>query len=162
MSATSRPTIAEMIAFSERPSIGAVKTRSAVAQHRDPIGERDDFVDAVRGVDDRNARLRQLAHDLEQRLAFRLDSAEVGSSMIRIRASSDSALAISTSCCSPTLSSAMRLCGSISMPSRFRSALAALTIRRRSTNVAEDQRLAAEKDVVGRGQFRNEIQVPDE
>ena len=43
----------------------------AVAQHRHAIGERDDFVQAVRRVDDRNARLRQLPHDLEQGLAFR-------------------------------------------------------------------------------------------
>ena len=70
-SATSRPTIAEMIAPGERPSIGGGQDAPAVAQHGDPIGEREDFVDAVRGVDDRDARRRELAHDLEQRLAFR-------------------------------------------------------------------------------------------
>ena len=88
-----------------------------------------------------------------------VESADVGSSMIRMRASSDSALAISTSCCSPIRSSAMRRCGSISMPSRFRSALAAFTMRRRSTIVPSDQRLAAEEDVLGRGQFRNQIEL---
>ncbi len=54
----------------ERPSIGAVKTRSTVAQHGHAIGERKDFVQAVRSVDDCNARLRELSHDLEQGLAF--------------------------------------------------------------------------------------------
>src|ERR1700721_1696718 len=93
-----------------------------------------------------------------------LESADVGSSMIKIRASSDSALAISTNCCSPILSSAMRRCASISMPRRFKSALAALMIRPWSTKAPRisgsppRRRLAAEEDVLGRGQFRNQVQ----
>ena len=43
----------------------------AVAQHGHAIGELEHLVHAVRGVDDRDAFARELAHDLEQRLAFR-------------------------------------------------------------------------------------------
>ena len=46
------------------------------------------------------------------------ERAEVGSSMIRMRASSDRALAISTSCCSPMRRPPTRASGSRSMPSR--------------------------------------------
>ena len=87
-----------------------------------------------------------------------LESAEVGSSIIRIRASSDSALAISTSCCSPTRSSATRLCGSISMPSRAQQPVRGLGDPSPIDDRPGDQRLAAEKDVVGRRQFGNEIE----
>ena len=54
--------------------------------------------------------------------------------MIRIRASSDSALAISTSCCSPTRSPATRASGSSSIPSRSSSRRAAATVARRARN----------------------------
>src|SRR5215813_9022498 len=62
------------------------------------------------------------------------ESAEVGSSMMRMRARSDSALAISTSCCSPTRSRATTLAG-------------------------EALRLAPEKDVLGHRQLRHEVQL---
>ena len=88
-----------------------------------------------------------------------VDSAEVGSSIIRMRASSDSALAISTSCCSPTLSSATRLCGSMSMPSRRKSAVRRLRDPPPIDDGPGDQRLASEEDIVGRGQFGNEIEL---
>ena len=52
----------------------------------------------------------------------------------------------------------MRRCASISMPSRFRSALAALMIRRWSTKAPSIQRLAAKEDILGRSQFRNQVQ----
>ena len=60
------------------------------------------------------------------------ERAEVGSSMIRMRASSERALAISTSCCSPMRRPAMRASGSSSMPRRARSFRAAAVIAWRS------------------------------
>ena len=59
--------------------------------------------------------------------------AEVGSSMIRMRAESDSALAISTSCCSPTRSVPTRASGSSAMPSRSSRAAAERLLALRST-----------------------------
>ena len=88
-----------------------------------------------------------------------VDNADVGSSIIRIRASSDSALAISTNCCSPTRSSATRLCGSISMPSRLSSPFAALGDPPPIDDHSGDQRFASEEDVVRRRQFGNEVEL---
>src|SRR3981081_2915475 len=81
------------------------------------------------------------------------DSAEVGSSMIRMRASSDSALAISTSCCSPIRNSAPRQSGSLEHPLRRPDNAATIDQR------AGDQRLAAEEDVVGDAQFGDEVEL---
>ncbi len=44
---------------------------AAVAQHSDPVGQFDDFVDAMRGKDDRDARGGELPDNLEKDLAFR-------------------------------------------------------------------------------------------
>ena len=98
----SRPTIAAMMRSRVSSAIGAVTHVAAVAQHRDPVGERHHLVDAVRDVDDRRRRRAASCRMIRKSRAHSAgDSAEVGSSMIRMRASSDSALAISTSCCSP-------------------------------------------------------------
>ena len=106
----------------------------AVAQHGDAIGESDDLVQTVRRVDDRDARLRQLPHDLEQGLAFR--ARKRGRRLVhdqdprvqRQRLGDLDQLLFAY----PELAR-MRRCASISMPSRFKSALAALMIRRWST-----------------------------
>ena len=88
-----------------------------------------------------------------------VDSAEVGSSIIRMRASSDSALAISTSCCSPTRRSATRLCGSMAIPSLLRSPSAARAIRRRSTIVPAISGSRPRKMLSAAREFRNEIEL---
>ena len=87
------------------------------------------------------------------------DSAEVGSSMIRMRASSDSALAISTSCCSPTRSPATRASGSRSMPSRPRSSRAAATVARRSRSTPPISGSRPRKMLAATRQFRDEVQL---
>ncbi len=86
------------------------------------------------------------------------DSAEVGSSMIRMRASIDSALAISTSCCSPTRSEPMRASGSRSMPSRLQQRPGSRGARLAVDDQAGDQPLAAEEDVVGDAELGNQVE----
>ena len=53
-SASSRPTIAAMIRSAVSSAIGAVSDVPAVAQHGDPVGQREDLVHPVRDVDDRH------------------------------------------------------------------------------------------------------------
>ena len=154
-----RPTIAEMIAFDESLSIGAVRTRrpSRSTVTRSASATTSSMRCEVKMIATPAAAswrttLNSVSHS-------DVDSAEVGSSIIRIRASSDSALAISTSCCSPTRSSATRLCGSMSMPSRRSSAVRRLGDPAPIDDRPGDQRLASEEDVVGRRQFGNEIEL---
>ena len=59
----------------------------------------------MRDVDDRHALRLEVADDAEQDLDLGALSAEVGSSMIRMRALRDRALAISTICCWPIIRS---------------------------------------------------------
>ena len=158
VSVTSRPTIAEMIALSDRPSIGAVNTRSPSRSTVTAIGESDDFVQAVRRVDDRNARLRELPHDLEQGLAFR--GRERGRRLVhdqnprvqRQRLGDFDQLLFAD----PELGDAT-----------LRVNLDAEPLQERARGLddapvvdegAEDQRLAAKEDVLGRGQFGNQVQ----
>src|ERR1700738_4122164 len=84
------------------------------------------------------------------------DSAEVGSSMTRMRVSSDSALAISTSCCSPLAGSAagVNVDAEAAQQAFCRSDDTASIDQR-----AGNQRLAAKKDVVGHAQFGDEIEL---
>ena len=73
-----------------------------VAQHGDVVADADQLLQPVRDVDDRDAAAPsgRRSPGTGSRPRPR-SSAEVGSSMIRMRASSDTALAISTSCCWP-------------------------------------------------------------
>src|ERR1700722_17653322 len=87
-----------------------------------------------------------------------VESADVGSSMIKIRASSDSALAISTNCRSPILSSAMRRCASISMPSRFNSAVAAFAMRLWSTRAPRISGSRPREKFSGAGHFGTRVE----
>ena len=87
------------------------------------------------------------------------ERAEVGSSMIRMRASSERALAISTSCCSPMRRPPTRASGSSSMPRRARSFRAAATMARRSRKRPARQRLAAEEDVGGDAELGDEVEL---
>ena len=130
----------------------------AVAQHRHAIGERDDFIQAVRRVDDRNARLRQLPHDLEQGLAF--GARERGRRLVhdqdprvqRQRLGDFDQLLLAD----PELGDAT-----------LRVDLDAKPLQERARGLddapvvdegAEDQRLAAKEDVLGRGQFGNQVE----
>ena len=147
-----------MIAPCERPSIGAVNHALTVAQHSDAIGERDDFVQAVRRVDDRNARLRELSHDLEQGLAF--GARERGRRLVhdqnprvqRQRLGDFDQLLFAD----PELGDAT-----------LRVNLDAKTLQERARRLddapvvdecAEDQRLPAKEDVLRRSQFGNQVQ----
>ena len=93
------PTMASMIWF--MVSVGRVLGQDvpAVAQDGDAVGDAEDLLHAVRDVDDRDASrlepLRPARRATRPRCAV---SDEVGSSMIRTRASWASALAISVSC----------------------------------------------------------------
>ena len=87
-----------------------------------------------------------------------VERADVGSSMIKIRASSDNALAISTNCCSPILSSAMRLCSVDNDAEPLQKPASGLHDATTVDDSTEDQWLAAEKDVVGRGQLGNQVE----
>ena len=70
------------------------------------------------------------------RSASLTDSAEVGSSMIRMRVRNDSALAISTSCCSPMRSEPTSVAGEAMKFKGSSSSAAAFICRRRSTKTA--------------------------
>ena len=69
----------------------------AVAQHDDPVGALLDLVQAVRDEDHRHAVALSSAMTFKSRAVSEAVRLEVGSSMMTMRASSDSALAISTS-----------------------------------------------------------------
>ena len=75
----------------------------AVAQHGDPVGEHEDLLEAMADVDDADAARRAAAGRCRTAARRRASvSAAVGSSMIRMRAFCESALAISTRCRLPT------------------------------------------------------------
>ena len=155
-----RPTIADMMAFDERSSMGAVRTRrpsrSTVTRSASSMTSSmrcEVKMIATPAAASWRTTLNSVSHS-------DVDSAEVGSSIIRIRASSDSALAISTSCCSPTLQFRRR-----GFAGRCRCRAVASSPSGRLGDSAPiddrpgDQRLASEKDVVGRRQFGNEIEL---
>ena len=131
----------------------------AIAKHGHSIGESDDFVDAVRGEDDCDARRGELPHDLEQRLALRgrqrrsrlvhdkdarvqrqrfgdfdqllLADAQFGDAIFGVEVDVE-----------PAQQRSRGLHDAASVDDR-----------------PGDQRLAAEEDIVGRRQFGNEIQL---
>ena len=75
------------------------RRRGAVAHHGDRVAEREDLVEAVGDEHHRARRAsRRRRATANSRSTSTADSAAVGSSMISTRASSDSALAISTIC----------------------------------------------------------------
>ena len=91
---------------------------ASVAQDGRAVADARKLLHPVRDVDDRDAAARSGARS--RRTADRSRdsvSADVGSSMMRMRASSDSALATSTICCSATPSVRRGASGSIAMPS---------------------------------------------
>ena len=99
----SRPTIAAMMPVAAHLADRRGHHVAPVAQHRDPVGQlRSPRRCGARCRRSRRPRAASCRTMRNSRAHSAGDSAEVGSSMIRIRASSDSALAISTSCCSPT------------------------------------------------------------
>ena len=133
-----------------RPCASSPTTR-AVAQHHDPVGAVLDLVQAVRDEDDADAVGLEVGDDLQQprrsRTAVRL---EVGSSMMTRRASSDSALAISTSWRWASDRSATGVSGPKSTPSRSqqrRDACARARARSISCSGPPQTRLAADEDV---------------
>ena len=112
----SRPTMSEMSVDAVHPGRLPRVDPPAVAQHRDPVGELEDLVEAVRDVHDARAPCAHLAHSASRRATSCAGSAAVGSSMITMRASLPSARAISTSCCSAIESSLAGRSGSIARP----------------------------------------------
>ena len=133
---------------------------AAVAEHGDAVCE----LERSPPSGARCRRSQRLARQARAspRTAARLGavSAEVGSSMIRMRASSDSALAISTSCCSPTGRRADRRVGdarNASPSSRAgRAPVGLASWSRRSGFVP---RLAAEEDVGGHREGPAQVQL---
>ena len=130
----------------------------AVAQHGHAIGESDDLVQAVRGVDDRDARLRELSHDLEQGLAFR--RRERGGRLVhdqdprveRQRLGDLDQLLLAD----PELRDATLRVDLDAEP--LQQCARGLHDAPVVDEGPEDQRLAAKEDVLGRGQFGNQVE----
>ena len=132
---------------------------ATVPKHGDPIGERDDFVDAVRGEDDRDARRGELAHKLEQRVALRCG--ERGSRFVhhqdpRVERQRLGDLDQLLFADAQLRHAALRV--------DFDSEPCEQPVRGFGDpspidDHAGDQRLAAEEDVVGRRQFRDEVEL---
>lgn len=97
----------------------------AVAQHGNAVAHRENLVEMMRDEDHRDALPLQLAHDREQMLG--LGRRERGGGFVedQMRASSDSALPISTNCCCATDSARIGASRSIATPSRAKIAAAA-------------------------------------
>ena len=85
----------------------------AVAQDGDGVAQREDLVELVRDVDDRDAAARSRRITPKSRSTSRSDSAAVGSSMMMTLAPEEAARAISTICFCATLSDDTLAAGSI-------------------------------------------------
>ena len=129
----------------------------AVAQDHGVVGDLQRLLEVVRDVDDRDAAARQVADHLEQHLDLGGASAEVGSSMIRMRELTDRARAISTICCWPRRRSSTRVSGSMSSSSSSISARVWRSSSAKSTPVGAGD-LAAHEDVVADAQVRREAE----
>ena len=133
-STTSRPTISRMAAAGVSSRAGRGRDPAAVAQDRDPVGDLEDLLHAVRDEEDRHALAgagcatmrKSCAHLVRRQRA-------VGSSMIRTRTSSEIALAISTVCCSARVRPRAGSPTSSRTSRRARTSSASRSIRRRST-----------------------------
>ena len=109
--------ISRRISASETPLARERAARLAVAQDRDAVGDALHLGQAMGDVDDGRPGRGDRAHLLEQQLRSRRGvSDSVGSSSTSTFGSSASALAISTSWRSATLSSLTRADGSMSAP----------------------------------------------
>ncbi len=103
---------------------------AAIPQHADGAGYRLKLLDAVRDVDDRNAVRGETAVTPKRRCTSASATAEVGSSMMRTRASIESALAASTSCCSATRHCRTGRRVGMSRPTPWRNSAAPAFVRR--------------------------------
>ena len=116
-----------------QPGELAVEHVAAVAHHRDPLADLEDLLQPVRDEQHRRALRRAApATTSNSRPTSAADSAAVGSSITITRASSDSALAISTTCWSAMDSPRAIRAGSSGTPSRANIAAASVRIAWRS------------------------------
>ena len=152
---SSRPTIIRISSARSTSAIGRVPTSVAVAQDGHAVGDLRQLLEPVRDVDDPDALRPSARGSTRNRFSTsRSLSDAVGSSMIRIRASAPSALAISTSCCSGIVSARTSAVG-VDRARRRAPSSSPRPARRRSpqrTRRHGPPRLEPERDVLGDGQ----------
>ena len=118
-----------------------------------------DLLEAVGDVDDRHAAPRAARGSANSRSTSASASAAVGSSMIRTRASRESALAISTSCCSPTRSEPTGRRRVDLHAERGRASRGRCGPSPAGRRCAAGPRLAAEGEVLRHGERRDQVQL---
>ncbi len=139
-------------------NVGMMGSELAVAQHRQAVAETEDLVEPVRDVEDDGALARSRSISANRISLSRDDSEEVGSSSAMTRASSMTALAISTICRSP-MDSEATLAARIDIDADLGWSFAADVVDQPApVDDAGLGRETAEPEIFGNGQFGNQLQ----